>query len=249
MNYTIIALNALKDNYIWLIHDGQNAVAVDPTESHVVEQYLQQHNLSLKVILLTHNHPDHTGGVKALCERYAPTCIDNFVQQLADGQMLNLADLDLSVKVLLTPGHTLEHVCYLVDDKHLFCGDTLFGMGCGRVFTNDFVAMYSSLNKIKVLPESTLCYPAHEYTANNLRFITSVDTNHLYYQDYAKYLLMKLSSTQNSLPTVLADELHYNLFLRCNDPKVWAMVGTKCGELISDEENCFVVLRQLRNAF
>ena len=104
LNYTIIALNALKDNYIWLIHDGQNAVAVDPTESHVVEQYLQQHNLSLKVILLTHNHPDHTGGVKALCERYAPTCIDNFVQQLADGQMLNLADLDLSVKVLLTPG-------------------------------------------------------------------------------------------------------------------------------------------------
>ena len=249
MKYTIVALRALKDNYVWLIHDDKSAIVVDPTEAHVVEQYLQQHNLSLKIILLTHNHPDHTGGVKILCQRYHPECIDNFNQQLADGQMLHLADMDLSVKVLLTPGHTFEHVCYLVDDKHLFCGDTLFGMGCGRVFTNDFVAMYNSLNKIKALPESTLCYPAHEYTANNLRFITSIDDNHAYYQDYAKYLVMKLTSLQNSLPTVLADELRYNLFLRCDEPHVWGIVSAKSGELISDEENCFVVLRQLRNAF
>lgn len=247
-NYQVIALKSGQDNYIWLIHDEQNAIVIDPTEAKVVKNYLTKHALNLQAIFLTHGHADHIGGVKELALSYQPEIIDNFKQQLLESQIIQIGTFP-TFQVMLTPGHTVEHVVYLFDMKHLFCGDVLFSMGCGRVFTNDFDAAYTSLNTIKALDPRILCYPAHEYTANNLRFTSRLDKTPDYYTQFAKFVVMKLSSLQNSLPTLLGDELQYNLFLRCHDPLVWSLVAAASDEIIDSEFNCFVALRKLRNNF
>lgn len=249
LNYQIIALKSGTDNYIWLIHDSMHAVLIDPTEALVVKNYLSQHQLKLQAILLTHGHSDHVGGVSDLVSLYNPDLIDNFHGQLIESQIMQVGDFP-AFKVILAPGHTAEHVVYLFDDQHLFCGDVLFSLGCGRVFTNDFAAAYDSLMKIKALPAATLCYPAHEYTLNNLRFTTMFDQTQDYYVEFAGSVQMKLSSLQNnSLPTRLDGELKYNLFLRCNEVVIWQLVAEHIGEEITDEFSCFVALRNLRNNF
>lgn len=248
-SYQIIALNAFSDNYIWVIHDNKSAIVVDPGVSDVVIQFLKKNNLDLIAILLTHNHNDHNGGVSNILANYPKSQIYNYLDdRIADDTTILFSGFPC-FKVIATPGHTLDHVCYLFDDKHLFCGDTLFSMGCGRVFTNDFIAAYDSLCKIKLLSPDVLCYPAHEYTTNNLRFITSIDDDKSYYQDVAKYVLIRLSTMQNSLPTTLETELKYNLFLRCNEDYIKNIVSDKIGEQINDDLECFIALRNLRNNF
>lgn len=247
-NYQIIALKSGVDNYIWLIHDSMHAVLIDPTEALVVKNYLYQHQLKLQAILLTHGHSDHVCGVSELVSLYDPAIIDNFHGQLIESQMIQVGDFP-EFKVILAPGHTTEHVVYLFDGQHLFCGDVLFSLGCGRVFTNDFAAAYDSLMKLKALPATTLCYPAHEYTLNNLRFTTMFDQTTGYYTKFAEAVQIKLTNLQNSLPTLLGDELKLNLFLRCDDVAVWQLVADHIGEEITDEFSCFVALRNLRNNF
>lgn len=247
-NYHIIALKSGADNYIWLIHDSVHAVLIDPTEALIVKNYLSQNQLKLQAILLTHGHSDHVGGVSELVSLYNPDVIDNFHGQLFELQIIQVGDFP-EFKVILAPGHTVEHVVYLFDDQHLFCGDVLFSLGCGRVFTNDFAAAYDSLVKIKALPAATLCYPAHEYTLNNLRFTTMFDQTPDYYTKFAEEVQVKLTNLQNSLPTQLGGELKYNLFLRCDDVAVWQLVSESIGEEITDEFSCFVALRNLRNNF
>lgn len=248
LNYQVIPLKSGQDNYIWLIHDEQHAIVIDPTEAKIVKAYLTKHDLNLQAILLTHGHADHIGGVKELNLSYQPEIIDNLKQQLFESQIIQIGTFPV-FQVMLTPGHTAEHAVYLFDMKHLFCGDVLFSMGCGRVFTNDFDAAYASLRNIKALDPAIRCYPAHEYTANNLRFTSVLDKTPDYYTQFAKFVVMKLSSLQNSLPTLLSDELQYNLFLRCHDPLVWSLVAAASDEIIDSEFNCFVALRKLRNNF
>lgn len=248
-DYKIIPINAFKDNYIWIIHDNKNAIVVDPGESTGVLAYLQKHQLSLQTILITHGHSDHNGGVANLMRSFPElNVVSNDREQLHDNDVIELSEFP-SVQVLTTAGHTYDHVCYLFDGKHLFCGDTLFSMGCGRVFTNDYLAAFTSLNKIKQLSPNTLCYPAHEYTANNLRFTTSIDHTSGFYTDLANYVVMRLSTVQNTLPTLLENELKYNLFLRCNEVDVQSIISRHSNAVINNELECFIVLRELRNKF
>lgn len=247
--YEIIALNAFKDNYIWVIHNANSAIVVDPGEAQPVLKFLQKNNLQRVTILLTHTHADHNGGVTTLLRQYPDASVaDNSAQTMVDNQLLSYDGFPI-IRIITTPGHVYEHVCYVFDEKHLFCGDTLFSLGCGRVFTGDYVAAFTSLLKLKQLDKNILCYPAHEYTTSNIRFTTSVDSKREYYQDFAKYLVMKLASEQNSLPTLLENELKYNLFLRCDDKYVQQIVAAKSGADCSDELNCFIQLRELRNNF
>ena len=259
-DYKIVALTALSDNYMWLIHNGQQAVVIDPTLAAVVMEYLVEHNLNLAGILLTHSHADHTAGVAELCHHYGCAVRANFnylelaAPQLADspglaeGEIIKLGNFS-AFTVLLTPGHTRDHVCYLFDQQHLFCGDTLFASGCGRVFTLDFKAMYASLAKIKALDPQLLCYPAHEYTAKNLAFSESLEVNPAAYAAYRQQVLAKLAHWQNTLPTRLSDELRYNLFLRCEESSIWPTISRHSARPIFSGLECFTRLRELRNNF
>ncbi len=267
-DYTITALPALTDNYIWIISNNKDAIVIDPTIAKPVSQYLQQHNLKLKAILLTHPHGDHIGGVAELVNLFQPQVVDNFKGQLSDDMLVSIDGFP-GFRIITTPGHMYEHVCYLLDSTHLFCGDTLFSLGCGRVFTGDFQAMYNSLNKIKALVNSNsglsnlntnandlqlkktiLCYPAHEYTMRNYEFTVAIDDgNNKYYEPLSANINSRLLTTGISLPVNLEDELNYNLFLRTDDPRIWPIVGAKAGVQVEDAFSCFYHLRQLRNNF
>jgi hydroxyacylglutathione hydrolase len=249
MTYTIHALKALKDNYIWVIENGVAAIIVDPTLTSPVVEFLEQQQLKLEAILLTHSHSDHIGGVAELVSLYAPEVIDNFTGGRIEGEIIKLAGFP-SLQILLTPGHVYEHVCYLFDDSHLFCGDTLFSLGCGRVFTNDYQLMHQSLSKIKQLKPSIRCYPAHEYTKTNLGFTLSLDAkNPEYYAPLIDKIDGKLASNGNSLPTLLEDELKYNLFLRDNDKNLWQLIEEKSAVKINSNFEYFHQLRLLRNNY
>lgn len=249
MSYQIKALRALEDNYIWVIYNQKSAIVVDPTLADPVDEFLQQNNLQLSCVLLTHGHSDHIGGVAGLVNKYSPQIVDNFSNQLADASNVQIDGFPL-IQVILTPGHMYEHVCYLFDNKHLFCGDTLFSLGCGRVFTNDYQLMYDSLTKLKKLENNVLCYPAHEYTLNNLRFTLELDDeNQEHYAYFINKIDSKLFEKQNSLPTVLSDELKYNLFLRDSDARLWAVIGKKSKSVITNGFEYFKQLRMIRNNF
>lgn len=249
MNYQLKALRALQDNYIWVIHNEKSAIVVDPTLAEPVDEFLQQNKLQLASILLTHGHIDHIGGVAELVNKYSPQVVDNFSDQLTDTTEVQIDEFPL-IRVILTPGHMYEHVCYLFDQKHLFCGDTLFALGCGRVFTNDYQLMYNSLAKLKKLNNNVLCYPAHEYTLNNLRFTLELDNeNQDYYAEFINKTDSKLFEKQNSLPTLLSDELKYNLFLRDDDARLWTVVGKKSESVITNGFEYFKQLRMIRNNF
>lgn len=248
-NYNITALPAFKDNYIWVIYNSSDAIVVDPGESIQVNRFLAENNLNLRAILQTHGHNDHCGGIEVLQKKYPQAVLYNNEQlMMQDGEIIELDGFS-SIKIITTPGHTEEHVVFLFDDRHLFCGDTLFSMGCGRVFTGDYAAMCNSLGKLKKLDPQILCYPAHEYTANNLRFTMSVDPNRAYYQDLGNYVLMQLTTNKMSLPVPLEQELKYNLFLRCDNPLLREVIGGVTKTQISNELDCFTQIRKLRNEF
>jgi hydroxyacylglutathione hydrolase len=249
LNYQIVALPALQDNYVWLIHDEINAIVVDPGCATVVNTYLKQHQLNLQLVLITHKHNDHIGGVAELVQKYAPLVIAK--QSHSNMQYLQQLKPWLDkLTILNIPGHTDDHLAYLWDKQHLFCGDTLFGLGCGRVFTQDYLAMYTSLQTIAHLPPSTLCYPAHEYTLRNGQFISQFDPNSAFYQNYLEHLTSKLVMRSNSLPVLLADELIYNPFLRCVTQANFVdyLAGLTQQSFI-DGLDAFIYLRQLRNQF
>ncbi len=251
MNYKILPIKAFKDNYIWAIHDGVNVVIVDPGERTPVLQFLQEWRLNLVGILITHEHADHIGGVNELNAKFPNVqLLGCGYQKYNDFDSFKLPELNLTCQVINTPGHTENHVLFLVDSAHLFCGDVLFSFGCGRVFTSDFIAAFESLQKIKQLSLNALIYPAHEYTQANLNFTLQTDKgNTSYYQIISNEVQTRLVEDGISLPTTLANELKYNLFLRTGDVNVQNIISSKCGFQISDSFDCFVALRELRNNY
>lgn len=214
------AIPALSDNYIWCYsRDNQHALIVDPSEAEVVENFLQQHQLKIEAILITHNHNDHTGGVAELRKYYpfapiyAPAEVGNLATHIVSAGMQHTPYY--SIRILETGGHTAGHLSYLVDN-HLFCGDTLFSLGCGRVFTEDYQQMFASLQKIKQLPDDTIICAAHEYTLSNLRFAQTVENSDAL-QDYAQQIEKLRREQKPTLPTTLALEKALNPFLRCKN--------------------------------
>ena len=211
-------IEAFQDNYIWLIHNDQNSIIVDPGDAEPVINALERKNLNLVAILITHHHADHIGGVMALQEKYPHIKIFapqkdkyEFVNiSLKNGDEINIPELQINYKIIEIPGHTQGHIAYY-DMKNLFCGDTLFACGCGKIFDGTHEQMYNSLKKISALPKDTKIYCAHEYTKKNITFALSLDPD----DTNLKLRKALVSNMKNTIPSSLEEELKTNPFLKC----------------------------------
>ena len=211
-------IEAFQDNYIWLIHNDQNSVIVDPGDAGPVISALERKNLNLVAILITHHHADHIDGVIALQEKYPHIKIFapqkdkyDFVNiSLKNGDEINIPELQINYKIIEIPGHTRGHIAYY-DKKNLFCGDTLFACGCGKIFDGTHEQMYNSLKKISALPKDTKIYCAHEYTKKNITFALSLDSD----DTNLKLRKALVSNMKNTIPSSLEEELKTNPFLKC----------------------------------
>lgn len=257
----LLALPAFSDNYIWMLHDGVQALVVDPGEAAPVLDALQTRGLRLAAILVTHHHGDHVGGVEALRgvlegPVFAPPHALNPRPCTAvhEGQVLPV--LGLSVEVLETPGHTADHVNYLLkppgEAPLLFCGDTLFSAGCGRVFDGSLAQLHASLERLAALPPETLVCCAHEYTLSNLRFAKTIEPANEAVIRHEAWCQARRETQDPTLPARLATELSINPFLRCREPAVKSAVRSRlaCGVGSEDEPLAvFSALRQWKNEF
>lgn len=226
---------------------GHQAVAVDPGDAAPVLAYLQQHNLTLSAILVTHHHSDHIGGVNVLlgqfnCPVYAPhnPVFDFPYQTVVEADEITL--FGTTFKVLNVPGHTAIHVAYYGGNS-LFCGDTLFGCGCGRIFDGSAEQLYVSLQKIAQLPDDTLVYCAHEYTLNNIRFALSVDPDNTALQARQQTDQKLRDQGLPTLPSTLKLEKATNPFLRCDTAALQEIANS------SDKLTVFRMTRELKNNF
>ncbi len=216
----ILPLPAFTDNYIWLIEKNGKATVVDPGDSKVVKNYLKEKNLKLENILITHHHFDHTGGVEQLKESYECNVYGPYDSPFKGVEIKLKEDDEILVhgstfKVIEVPGHTLDHIAYYSEEQStLFCGDTLFSGGCGRIFEGTPNQMYESLSKLSALDLSTKIYCTHEYTQSNLNFAIKVEPGNKNLVEYKNKIDKKRSNNEISLPTDLSLEKNINPFLR-----------------------------------
>ena len=251
-------ISAFNDNYIWaIVHpQTQNCWVVDPGDAQAVHQFLQVNQLKLAGILLTHHHQDHQGGVKTLANPpdipiWMPKdglCHGN--HPVDTGDIIHLAPSEIRLKVMRTRGHTLDHICYF-NDTWLFCGDTLFSGGCGRVFEGTYQEMYCSLQLLSKLKPETWVFPAHEYTMANLDFALQVDPNNQALKDYHARCLKLRDTQQPTLPTQIAIEKAINPFLRVETPDIIEACRNYNHQFLhqaSDQpEDIFAILRQWKD--
>ncbi len=251
----IIPLPAFQDNYIWILNNPNTIVfdCVDPGEAQPVIDYAQKNQLTLRSILLTHHHHDHIGGVADLllafpnANVYAPELarIPLTTTVVTSSSVVNLQPYQF--KVMSIPGHTSTHIAYYETNNHwLFCGDTLFSAGCGRVFDGTIEQLFASLEQIKQLPEDTLVFCAHEYTLANLKFALTVEHEN---KDIMQRINQLVSNQmQCSLPSSLKTELAINPFLRVLNPQVIHYALTNSA-LNSSPLEVFKTLRTMKNQF
>jgi len=225
----ITAIPAFQDNYIWLLHTGgKECAVVDPGDAEPVRQALNRNGLRLSTILITHHHPDHIGGVPQLVQDWSPRLIGpadpripGLDQIVGQGDRVALPELGLEFEVLEVPGHTRSHIAYSGHDT-LFCGDTLFSVGCGRLFEGTAAQMQQSLDQLSRLPPNTLVYCAHEYTAANCRFALEVEPDNAALLQRSKQVEAARQAGKSTVPSTLEQELAVNPFLRSRESAVIA---------------------------
>ncbi|MDR2128284.1 MAG: hydroxyacylglutathione hydrolase [Burkholderiaceae bacterium] len=259
----LIALPALSDNYIWLLHNGTQALAVDPGQAQPVQNALQAHGLELACILVTHHHTDHTGGVAALraatgaavfgpAHAAMPAAVP--LSRVADGSRVRA--LGLCFEVLDVPGHTSGDVAYFCADVDgaglLFSGDTLFSAGCGRVFEGTPAQMLAALDRLAALPGHTRVCCAHEYTLDNLRFALAVEPGNSALAAHLRHCEPLRQQGKPTLPSTIALERAINPFLRSRQASVAQAVCAHAppGSIqTTDEVAVFAALREWKNNF
>lgn len=256
----VLAVPAFKDNYLWLIHDGEHAAAVDPGDHQPILDALADHKLALTAILLTHHHADHIGGVAQLTERFhvpvfgpAKEAIAGVTRPLAEGDRIAVPGIDLELDVLDVPGHTRGHIAYVrhTPGAHwLFCGDTLFAGGCGRLFEGTPAQMVESLAKLAALPDDTQVFCAHEYTLSNLRFADAVEPGNRALQLRLGDDCAKRAQGLPTVPSTIGLEKGTNPFLRYREPAIVASL-VAAGKLApgADPVQAFAALREWKNVF
>jgi hydroxyacylglutathione hydrolase len=256
MTMLIEPIPAFEDNYIWLLREPgrAQAVVVDPGAADPVIARLQRDALQLAAILITHHHGDHIGGVAALRARwpdvevYGPEDrrIRGLTRVVADGDQVRPAGLEQAFAVLAVPGHTATHIAYYGGDS-LFCGDTLFAAGCGRVFDGTFEDLAASLQRIAALPAETRCYCAHEYTLANLGFARWVEPDSPALREAVREAERLRAAGAPTVPTRLADEQAINPFLRTGDPEVIAAAERFASKPLHGHTEVFSALRRWKD--
>jgi hydroxyacylglutathione hydrolase len=252
---TLIPLPAFEDNYIWVLHDGHHAVAVDPGDPAPLMAFLEAHQLVLSAVLITHHHRDHTGGNVDLrqryqCAIYAPENprIPAVTHTLRGGDSLTLSEPALHFEVLATPGHTLDHISY-VGHGLLFCGDTVFGCGCGKLFEGDPAMMAASLDAILALPDATRVCCAHEYTLSNIDFAKTIDGDNPALLVREQQDRASRSQNRPTLPSTLAREKATNPFLRFHEPDMTAFAAGYLNRPQPGPADVFGAIRAAKDAW
>lgn len=251
----VTAIRAFKDNYIWCLHDAAHAVVVDPGEAHPVLRFLADARLRLRAILVTHHHHDHVDGIPELLTTFPvpvfgpkASGIRGVSQAVCDGESVTLPFLNARFDVFSIPGHTLDHVAYYGLDS-IFCGDTLFSSGCGRLFEGTPAQMLSSLERLGALPPDTRVYCGHEYTLENLRFARMVEPDNPaleFREQSARYALARGEPT---LPSSIGLEKQANPFLRCQETQVKIAVQQHSGTSLASPLAVFTALRRWKDEF
>ena len=246
---------AFKDNYIWALRSGPRVAIVDPGDAQPVLDYLAQEHLQLVAILATHHHPDHVGGVAELRRGrdipvYGPKNepIATLTRPVAGGDRVTIAELDVEFDVLDIPGHTRAHIAYY-GSKMVFCGDTLFACGCGRVFEGTPPQLHASLQKLAALPDETLVYCGHEYTLANIRFARAVEPGNAVLAERERIEGKTREKNHPTLPTTIGLERVTNPFLRCDQPEIVQAAGRRRGAAVTDPIEVFTVIREWKNAY
>jgi len=256
----IHGIKAFQDNYIWAIRRGAAVAVVDPGEAAPVLEILRRHHLRLGVILLTHHHRDHVGGVEELralgdVKVYGPAGenLPHCDVPLREGDRVLLPELELDLRVLDVPGHTAGHIAYHGTaagfSPVLFCGDTLFASGCGRLFEGTPEQMYDSLAKLMALPGQSRVYCAHEYTLSNLRWACTVEPNNADLSAWQRQAAALRERGDATVPTRLEHELAVNPFLRSGVPDVVAAVSQHVGRPVQPGVETFGALRAWKDDF
>ena len=253
----IVPIPAFQDNHIWTLHDGQHAVVVDPGDAAPLRAYLEAHKLRLAAILCTHHHQDHVGGVCELARLYnVPVhgprhenipCISH---PSGEGDMIVIAEADIRLEVLEIPGHTRGHIAYLGMGA-VFCGDTLFGCGCGRLLEGTMAQLHHSLQRLARLPGDTRVYCAHEYTEANIRFALACEPGNAQLEQRQADARALRAAGQPTLPSTIALENATNPFLRYSNTEIIRNVERHLGSGLAAENEVavFTALREWRNTF
>ena len=262
--HTVTAIHAFSDNYIWAIgnNTNKNIVLVDPGDATVCINYIEANQLKLIAILITHHHQDHIGGIKELVTHYQSLSIKVYgpehesiplcTHQLAEGDVISLDDILLSLSVLDLPGHTSGHIAYVSSNMNnplLFCGDTLFSGGCGRLFEGTAQQMLKSLTKLKCLPDHTKVYCAHEYTLSNLKFALAVEPNNDNLLNYYQQVKQLRAQNKPTIPTTIGLEKNINPFLRTENIEVKQSAEKYSQQTLTSSVLVFAAIRQYKDNF
>jgi hydroxyacylglutathione hydrolase len=251
----IVPVNAFKDNYVWTLRNSSDAAVVDPGDARPVLDYLSREKLRLCAILATHHHPDHTGGIAELVARqrvpvFGPRNepIPSLTQPVSEGDRVEIPELGVTFSVLDIPGHTRAHVAYYGAGA-LFCGDTLFACGCGRLFEGTADQMYTSLGKLAALPDDTKVYCGHEYTLANIGFAKAVEPDNRSLAAREARDRKLRDAGRPTLPSTLGEEKATNPFLRCREPAVVESANKYLGARVADPVRVFAAIRDWKNRF
>jgi hydroxyacylglutathione hydrolase len=257
MQLDLVPLPILSDNYVWILSrtETKAAVIVDPGDARPVAEFLDRQSLSLEAILVTHHHWDHVGGISVLKKHYgsvvygpAGEAIDGIDVRVSGGDRVKLPSLQAEFATLDLPGHTAGHVGYSGNGL-LFCGDTLFSAGCGRLFEGTAAQLHASLGRIAELPDETRICCTHEYTLSNLHFAQEVEPGNPDITAYTAKVEGLMRRREASLPSTLGWEKRINPFLRTAQESVCSSVASHAGRAMIDELDCFAELRKWKDSF
>lgn len=253
--YHVVPVRAFTDNYIWTLRDTTHAIVVDPGDAKPVLDYLAAEKLELAAIMITHHHNDHIGGVKQLIAGrkipvYGPhdERVPDATQRLKEGEQITLPHFGVTLTVLEVPGHTRSHIAYHGDGM-LFCGDTLFAAGCGRLFEGTPAQMHDSLSKFMRLPDNTRVYCTHEYTLSNIKFARAAEPDNADLQAWEARARALREVDTPTVPTTIALEKATNPFVRCGAQGVIATASERAGNPLADPVSVLAAIREWKNNF